>query len=60
MIEIDAPDWVADCMHWRHRVLTGEFRHWCQDWDGLPIDETTPEWPCACAVQHGDGLYRFG
>ena len=36
------------------RVLTGKYRHWCDDWDGLPIDETTPEWPCVCA----DALVR--
>lgn len=45
-----SPDWIADSMRWRGRVLTGRFAHWCPDWDELPIDETTPEWPCACAV----------
>jgi hypothetical protein len=43
------PDWIKDCVHWRGRVLTGRHAHWCMDWDCLPIDETTPEWPCACA-----------
>lgn len=42
-------EWIHDCIHWRGRVLTGRQRHWCFDWDGLPIDETTPEWPCVCA-----------
>jgi hypothetical protein len=42
------PDWVRDCLLWRKRVLTGKHAHWCDDWDGLPVDETTPEWPCAC------------
>jgi len=23
-------------------------RHYCFEWDGLPIDETTLEWPCGC------------
>lgn len=41
--------WEADCLHWRGRVLTGEHAHWCNEWDGLPIDETTPEWPCCCS-----------
>lgn len=42
-------DWNEDCMRWRGRVLTGEKAHWCWDWDGLPVDETTPEWPtCTC------------
>ena len=47
-------NWRRDCLHWRGRVLTGKYRHWCDDWDGLPIDETTPEWPCVCA----DALVR--
>lgn len=47
----ESPDWIADCLRWRGKVLTGKFAHWCFDWDGLPIDETTPEWPCACAAE---------
>lgn len=43
-----SPDWVEDCARWRGRLLTGRFRHWCEDWDGLPVDDTCPEWPCAC------------
>jgi hypothetical protein len=42
--------WEKDCLHWRGRVLVGDHAHWCREWDGLPIDETTPEWPCACAT----------
>jgi len=42
-------EWEEDCVHWRGRVLTGKYRHWCHDWDGLPIDETCDEWPCLCA-----------
>jgi hypothetical protein len=41
--------WVQDCLKWRSRVLRGEKCHWCYDWDGLPVDETTDEWKtCAC------------
>jgi hypothetical protein len=40
--------WEQDCQHWRGRVLTGKFCHWCFEWDGLPVDETTREWPCGC------------
>ncbi len=41
--------WEADCMKYRGRILTGKYSHWCFDWDGLPIDETTlNEWPCGC------------
>jgi hypothetical protein len=39
-------EWVNDCERWRGRVLTGKYAHWCHDWDGLPVDETCPEWSC--------------
>ncbi len=42
-------DWIRDCVRWRGEVLVGRFAHWCEDWDGLPVDETCSEWPCACA-----------
>jgi len=45
------PHWEEDCKHWRGRRLIGKYCHYCQDWDGLPIDETCPEWPCACAAE---------
>jgi len=42
-------DWEEDCLKWRGKVLTGDFAHWCNDWDMLPVDETTPEWEsCTC------------
>jgi hypothetical protein len=47
------PEWIADCRRWRGRVLTGKMAHWCGGWDGLPVDETTPEWPCECAEALG-------
>jgi len=40
--------WIADCLFWRGKVLTGTYRHWCFEWDELPVDETVPEWPCDC------------
>ncbi len=39
------------CLHWRGRILTGEYAHLCDNWDGLPIDETMIEWPCVCALE---------
>lgn len=43
-------EWKEECMKWRGRLLEGKYRHWCYDWDGLPIDETCAnEWPCPCA-----------
>jgi hypothetical protein len=41
--------WEHDSKHWRGKVMTGLYAHWCSDWDDLPIDETCPEWPCACS-----------
>lgn len=41
-------EWFHDCCKWRGKVLDGEYRHWCFEWDELPVDETTPEFPCEC------------
>ncbi len=36
-------------MKWHGRVLTGNHRHWCHEWDGLPIDDTCEEFDaCIC------------
>lgn len=43
-------DWQQDCEKWRSRLLTGARSHWCNDWDGLPVDETCDEWPCGCVI----------
>lgn len=54
-----------DCLRWRGSMLTGDFAHWCGEWDGLPVDETCNwevkngrgealgtcgEWPCGCYI----------
>ena len=44
--------WVEDCLKWRGEVLHGNHCHWCLDWDGLPVDDTTDEWSC-CLIQEG-------
>lgn len=42
-------DWIDDCIEFYGKVLTGKFAHWCPEWDGLPIDETCPEFKvCTC------------
>jgi len=38
--------WDADCMRERGRHLRGRFAHYCPEWDGLPVDESTPEFKC--------------
>lgn len=42
-------EWEEDCLHWWGRKLTGEKKHFCPDWDYLPIDETCDEIAgCSC------------
>jgi hypothetical protein len=41
--------WEKDCLKYHGRILTGEYSHWCYEWDSLPIDETCHEWPCNCS-----------
>lgn len=42
--------WAHDCQQWRGMLLTGRYCHWCENWNGLPVDETCPEWPCGCNI----------
>lgn len=45
----DIPNWQAQCRLEHRRVLTGEYAHYCPDWDYMTVDETTTEWEsCAC------------
>jgi len=46
---MNSKEWEEDCLKWRGEILTGKYCHWCFDYDELPVDETTDEWPCACA-----------
>ena len=46
--------------------LKGDHKHYCPDWDGLPIDETCPEFDCcSCRMEtmpteiSRQKLYRF-
>ena len=41
--------WREDCLREWGRELTGEFGHYCDEWDELPIDETCREFDvCTC------------
>jgi|GEM_PF-2209441 len=41
--------WIEDCERTHGRVLAGACHHWCREWDGMPIDETCPEFDaCLC------------
>ena len=47
-------EWESECVKWRGRVLVGEKRHYCFDWDGLPVDETTEEFDCCHCFDEDD------
>jgi hypothetical protein len=48
--------WLDDCEKWIGRPLVGSKAHWCHNWDGLPIDETTKEFECCtCWEEPSDG-----
>jgi hypothetical protein len=37
------------CLQERGRILRGRYAHYCDDWDGLTVDETCDEWDtCTC------------
>ena len=41
--------WTEDCRRYWGRFLEGEKRHYCPDFDYLPIDETCKEFnTCTC------------
>lgn len=41
--------WGEDCEREYGRRLTGDYAHWCPEWDDLPIDETCREFfACSC------------
>lgn len=52
---IASKEWRGDCLRWRGMLLTAAHAHWCPEWDGLPIDETSLEWPCGCSESEGVG-----
>lgn len=42
-------EFEEDCLHFWGKVLTGKYKHFCDEWDGLPIDETCTEFKyCLC------------
>lgn len=54
------PDWVTDCKRWIGITLTGKYAHWCFEWDGLPVDETSNEFAsCSCTWGGPEGETEF-
>lgn len=54
----DDQDWIQDCLPYG-RVLTGKYSHWCLDWDGMPIDETCPEFECCTCYRINGSLIKI-
>lgn len=49
MNTVEREDWKEQCLHWHGIILTGDYCHYCVDWNGLPIDENCMEWNgCVC------------
>lgn len=49
---ITSDEWKEMCMEERGKILTGAMSHWCHDWDGLTVDETTIEYEmCDCDIE---------
>jgi hypothetical protein len=49
--------WAKECMLFYGRILTGEKRHYCPEWDFMPIDETCEfEFEaCTCYLEKKNG-----
>ena len=42
-------DFEEDCLHFHGQILTGKYKHYCPDFDFLPMDETCWEFEfCLC------------
>lgn len=50
-------EWEEDCLAYRGEVLTGKRAHFCLDFDGLPVDDTTWE-ALVCHCYDGDPEQR--
>jgi hypothetical protein len=46
-------EWVEVCVDIHGRVLTGKHQHYCAEYDGLPVDETCPEFDDCVCVNYG-------
>lgn len=56
--DLRSKEWRQDCLTHHHRVLTGEYAHWCHDWDGLPLDASCHEITCCECFPEDDKKLR--
>jgi hypothetical protein len=54
---VDTEEWAEHCQEWYGRILSGEFAHYCADWDDMPLDENVTEFAC-CTCYSGNQKAR--
>jgi len=47
-------EFEQDCLPFWGKVLTGKYRHYCDEFDGLPIDETCFEFQFCLCFEDGE------
>ncbi len=52
-------EWEQECLKWRGVVLTGRKGHYCNEWDGLPVDETCDEFSCCTCFDEEVPEFEF-
>ena len=54
-IDFPKSEFDQDCIAIYGKPLKGVYKHYCVEWDFLPIDETLPEFEaCLCHVKEED------
>jgi hypothetical protein len=43
---VELSEFDEECLRFYGKLLTGKKKHWCLNWDQLPIDETCEEFQC--------------
>lgn len=52
---VDQMRWQQESVFYYGEILTGDFCHYCTEWDDLPIDETCEEFAaCLCEYDSWD------
>ena len=55
----EVPTWSADWQRWHGDRPEGRLAHWCDDWDGLPIDEQCMEFMCCTCTWESPELTQL-
>ena len=56
MREARMTEFEKECIRWYGEKLTGNYAHYCPDWDYLPIDDTCVEFQsCTCYGNKSNG-----